>query len=206
MIFVDDFTGYRWLYPLNHKSDFYSCFLKFQAFVEKHFDKKIKTFQDGGSEFTSNLFINYLNKCGIKQQLSYPYTPEQNGLVERKHRHIVETGLTLIFHANLPLKFWVDAFLTTSYLINRLPLSSIGKDTPYFKLFGKDADYSGLRIFGPQCFQYLKTSSMHKFFKKTIPYVFLGYSPLHKGYRCLNPQSQHVYISRHVVFNETNFP
>jgi hypothetical protein len=158
VIFVDDFTRYTWLYPLKKKSDFYNCFLKFQAFVEKHFDRKIKIFQsDGGGEFTSNAFMNHLAYNGITQQLSCPHTPEQNGLAERKHRHIVETGLTLLFHANVPLKLWVDAFLIAVYLINRLPLSSIGKETPYSKLFGKNPDYSGLRIFGCQCFPYLKT-------------------------------------------------
>jgi len=173
VIFVDDFTRYTWLYPLRNKSDFYTCFLKFQAFVEKHFDRKIKIFQsDGGGEFTSNEFMNHLAYNGIAQQLSCPYTPEQNGLAERKHRHIVETGLTLLFHANVPLKFWVDAFLTSVYLINRLPLSSIGKDTPYFKLFGKHPDYSGLRIFGCQCFPYLKTPGLHKFSRKTASCVF----------------------------------
>jgi len=152
---------------LRNKSDFYTCFLKFQAFVENHFDRKIKIFQsDGGGEFTSNEFVKHLAYSGIAQQLSCPYTPEQNGLAERKHRHIVETGLTLLFHANVPLKFWVDAFLTFVYLINRLPLSSIGKDTPYFKLFGKH------RIFGCQCFPYLKTPGMHKFSRKTASCVF----------------------------------
>jgi hypothetical protein len=118
----------------------------------------------------------------------------------------VETGLTLLFHANVPLKFWVDAFLTSVYLINRLPLSSIGKDTPYFKLFGKHPDYSGLKIFGCQCFPYLKTPGLHKFSRKTTSCVFLGYSPLHKGYRCLDPHTHRVYISHHVVFNENDFP
>ncbi|CAJ2640052.1 unnamed protein product [Trifolium pratense] len=150
--------------------------------------------------------MNHLTYSGIAQQLSCPYTPEQNGLAERKHRHIVETGLTLLFHANIPLKFWVDAFLTSVYLINRLPLSSIGKDTPYFKLFGKHPDYSGLRIFGCQCFPYLKTPGLHKFSRKTASCVFLGYSPLHKGYRCLDSHTHRVYISRHVVFNENYFP
>lgn len=75
-----------------------------------------------------------------------------NGLAERKHQHIVETSLTLLFHTNLPLKFWVDACLNILYPINRLPLFFNGKETPYFKLFGKHHDYFGLHIFGCQCF------------------------------------------------------
>lgn len=192
---------------MSNKFHFYTCFLKFQAFVEKHFDKKIKFFQsDGGGEFTSNEFKNHLAYSGTAQQLSCPSMPEQNGIAQRKHRHIIETRLTLLFHANIPLIFWVDAFLTYVYLINQLPLSSIGKDTPYFKLFGKHLDYSGLRIFCCQCFPYLKTPGLHKFARKTSSCVFLGYSPLHKGYRCLDPHTHRVYISRHIVFNENYFP
>lgn len=205
--FIDDFTCYTWLYPLKNKSDFYTCFLKFQAFVENHFDRKIEVFQsDGGGEFTSKEFSNHLSQCGISQQLSCPHTPEQNGLAKRKHRHIIVTGLTLLFHANVPLKFWVDAFLIAVYFINRLPLSSIGKETPYSKLFDKNPDYSGIRIFGSQCFPYLKTPALHKFSRKTTPCVFIGYSPLHKGCRCLDPHTHRVYVSPHVVFNENHFP
>ena len=114
--------------------------------------------------------------------------------------------MTLIFHANVLLKFWVDVFLTATYLINRLPLSSLGKNSPYFKLFGQYPNYSSLCIFCSLCFPHLKTPSMHKFSKKTKPCAFLGYNPLHKGYRCLDPILNRVYISRHVVFNEACFP
>ena len=83
-------------------------------------------------------------------------------LAERKHRHIVETGLALLFHANVPLKFWVDAFLTRVYLINRLPISSkTSKETPFANIFGKSPDYTSLQIFGSQCLPYLKTPGMH---------------------------------------------
>ena len=93
--------------------------------------------------------------------------------------------LTLLFHANVPLKFWVVA----TYLINKLPLSSIGKIYPYFKLFDQHSNHSSLSIFVSLCFPYLKMPSMHKFSKITVPCAFLGYSPLHKDYRCLDPIS-----------------
>ena len=207
VIFVDDCTRYTWLFPLKHKSDFYECFLKFQKLVENQFERKIKIFQsDRGGEFTSNLFTNHLAQCGIAQQLSCPNTPEQNGVAERKHQHIVETGLTMIFHATLPLKFWVDAFLTTTFLINRLPSSSLNMETPFSKLFAKNPNYNGLKVFGCKCFPYLRHHDQHKFAKKTFPCVFLGYSPIHKGHRCLDPTTNRVYLSRHVVFDESCFP
>lgn len=90
---------------MKKKSNFYDIFLKFQRLVENQFERKIKVFQcDSGGEFTSNSFLTHLNLCVIQQQLSCPGTHQQNDVAERKHRHIVETGLTMLFHAHLPLK------------------------------------------------------------------------------------------------------
>jgi transposase InsO family protein len=119
---VDDHSRFTWFYPLKHKSDFYDTFLRFQKFVENQFCHSIQAFQcDGGSEFTSLRFKHHLSTCGIEQRFSCPYTPAQNGKAERKHRHITETGLTLLFHAHTPLTMWVEAFSTATYIINRLP-------------------------------------------------------------------------------------
>ena len=119
VIFEDDHTRYTWLYPLKKKLDFFEYFLKFQSLIENQFERRIKNFQsDGGGEFQSTDFHNHLNKCGILQQNSCPGTPKHNGVGKRKHRHIVELALTMLFHAKLPLSFWVDASLTGAYLIN----------------------------------------------------------------------------------------
>lgn len=95
--------------------------------------------------------INHMNLYGIVKQISYPRTLYQNGVAERKHRHIMEIGLTMMFHANLPTKLWVDVFLAAIYLINRLP-SSLGITSPYEKLFNKAPNCSGLRVIGYKCF------------------------------------------------------
>lgn len=100
VIFVDNLSRFTWFYPLKGKSDFFSVFLIFQQLVETQLQSKVSMFQcDRGGEFTSNSFINHLAKCGIKQLLSCPYTPQQNGLAERKHRHIIELGLSLLFQS-----------------------------------------------------------------------------------------------------------
>ena len=206
-IFVDDFSRFTWLYPLRKKADFFDCFVKFQKLVENQLDRKIKVFQyDGGGEFNSTAFQGLLSTSGISLQVSCPYTPEQNGVAERKHRHIVETGLTIFFHANLPLHLWVESFSTAAYLINRLPSPGLNNVTPYYHIHNRNPYYGGLRVFGCQCFPSLRHHNNSKFSKKTYPCIFLGYSPLHKGYRCLEPHTKRVYISRHVVFNEEVFP
>lgn len=126
-------------------------------------------------------------------------------MVERKHRHIVDLGLTLISHASLPLKFWDHAFLTAVYLINRLPTMSLNQNIPYAILFNQLPDYKFLRVFGCECFPLLRPYSSHKFDFRSHECLFLGYSTAHKGYKCLSPSGR-IFISKDVLFTETKFP
>lgn len=188
---------------MRQKSDFFDIFLKFQKSVENQFSKKIKIFQCvGGGEYQSKHFVQHLENCGKQRELSCPGTLEQNGVAERKHRHIVETGLTMIFHANIPKILWVEAFSTATFLINRLPSKVLAMDSPFYKLHNRHPDYSILKVFGPRCFPYLKDKTSNKFHHKSYPCVFIGYSPIHKEFRCYHPSSRKVFISRHVVFDE----
>lgn len=79
--------------------------------------------------------LKYHNELGVIRSLICPRTPHQNGVVERKHRHVVELGLTLLSHASLPLKLWDYAFQTAVFLINRLPTSFLDFAIPYTALF-----------------------------------------------------------------------
>jgi hypothetical protein len=156
-IFIDDCTKFSWMFPLKYKSDFFDTFVNVQHYIETQFSTKIKSFQcDGGTEFTNNKFSSHLHSCGIVLRLACPYTPSQNGVAERKHHHATETGLTLMFHAHVPVSLWVEAFSTAVFLINRLPSPSLDGKTPYEILFSKSPDYSMLRTFRCLCFPYLK--------------------------------------------------
>jgi len=131
---VDDYTRYSWIYPLKLKSQAFEVFKLFKTQVENQFDTKIKMLQsDLGGEFRA--FTDFLNQNGIIFRHSCPYTHHQNGLVERKHMHIVELGLTLMAQANLPLQFWWEAVHTTVYHINRLPTPVLKFLSPYEKVF-----------------------------------------------------------------------
>lgn len=98
LILVDHHTRYTWFYPLNHKSQTKETFIRFEALVENHFRQKITTlYSDNGGEFIA--LRDYLSTNGISHMTTPQHTPEYNGLYERKHRHIVEIGLTLISKA-----------------------------------------------------------------------------------------------------------
>lgn len=163
IVFLDDYSKYSWMYPLKFRSDIFECFIKFQKLVENMFSCTIKSLQsDGAKEFLSARFQNHLSSCGIFHRISCPHTPEQNGASERKHRHIVDMGLTLMAHSSTPPEYWVEAFNTALYLINRLPTKILNFVSPYEKLFKRAPDYSILRTFGCACFPYLRPYNKNK--------------------------------------------
>ncbi|KAM1161918.1 hypothetical protein ACFX13_001069 [Malus domestica] len=206
LLLVDDYTRYSWFFPLRRKSEVFSTFVNFKNYVEKSVGNQIKTIRsDSGGEFTSASFQSYLNLHGISHQYSCPHTPEHNGCVERKHRHLVETARTLLVASQVPSVYWVEAFSTAIYLINRLPISGLLK-SPWELLFHTLPDYTRLRVFGCSCFPWLKPYVHSKLDGKSKQCVFLGYSLQHKGYRCLDIATARVYISRHVQFDENSFP
>ena len=117
MIFVDDFTCFTWLFFLKRKSGVFSVFLHSKSLVGNKFNNKIKALSsDGGGEFLNHKIKAFCLNNGISHNLSYPYTPQQNGVVKRKHRQIVETSLAMLHKTNLPLSYWSYAFSTTVYL------------------------------------------------------------------------------------------
>ena len=143
---------------------------------------------------------SYLQKYGIIHQKSCPYTPEQNGVAERKHRHIVEIAATLMSRASIPIKFWPFAFNTAVYLINRLPSPNLGYKSPFEILFHKTPDYTYLKVFDCTCYPLLKPYTSNKLQPKTTKCTFLGYASDSNRYLCYNMSNQQVYTSRHVIF------
>ncbi|KAJ0483795.1 putative RNA-directed DNA polymerase [Helianthus annuus] len=205
MLCVDHHTRYMWFYPLAQKSDVYQTFKSFLVMAERQFNTKLKNVQtDWGGEFRN--LAPFFSSLGIIHRRSCPHTSEQNGIVERRHRHVVETGLALLAHSYAPQRFWHFAFETAVFLINRMPSRTYSHKSPYEHLFQRSPDYSFLRVFGCQCFPYLRPYNSHKMDFRSTPCLFLGYSPIHHGYRCLDLTTERVYIARHVRFNEKCFP
>jgi hypothetical protein len=106
----------------------------------------------------------------------------------------------------MPIKFWDEAFLTATYLINRLPTRVIDNFSPLTRLFNTPPNYTILKIFGCACWPHLCPYNQHKLSFRSKPCIFLGYSSIHKGYKCLDQDSGRVYISQDVIFDEAVFP
>ena len=157
-----------------YKSDVYLVFKTFVLNVQTFFSCKIQCLRsDSGGEFLSKNFQIFLNDQGITHQLSCPHTPEQNGCAKRNHKHVVKMGRTLISHSGLPTKFWVEAFQTAVYLINRLP-SYFSSISPWEQLFKATPRYHTLKAFGCACYPWLQPYSVNKLEAKSKLCVFPG--------------------------------
>jgi hypothetical protein len=168
------------------------------------FSRKIIAMQtDWGGEYQK--LNTFFQRIGISHHVSCPYAHQQNGSTERKHRHIVEVGLSLLAHASMPLKFWDEAFITATYLINRLLSKVIDNQTPLERLLHQKLDYSMLRTFGCACWPNLRPYNTRKLQFRSKRCVFLGYNNIHKGFKCLDVGEGRVYISRDVIFDESVF-
>ncbi|KAK9951723.1 hypothetical protein M0R45_007159 [Rubus argutus] len=207
VLFTDEFSRYSWIFPMHRKNEVLTHFQKLVAKIQNLFGITIKFLQsDNGTEYVNHAFTQYCTSLGIQQRFSCPHTPQQNGLAERKDRHIATIARNLLLTSGAPHKLWVEAVLTSVYLINLLPTSILNWDTPHHRLYGSPPSYSSLRVFGCSCFPYLGPYASDKLSNRSIECVFLGYSPQHKGYRCLDPITGRLYVSRHVIFNENSFP
>lgn len=202
--FVDAYARHTWIYFLTNKFDALFTFLLFKKQVELQSACKIKQIQiDGGGEFRSFAFASQLHNFGIQHRISCPHTSEQNGLVERHHRQIVETGLVLLAQASL--SFWSNAFPTLVHLTNCLLTKALRGLTPIMRLFGKQTDIQFHKVFGCQCYPFLRPYNRHKMQYMSTSSVFLGYAENHKGYKCMDHHGC-IYISRHVKFAKNIFP
>lgn len=202
--FVDDYSKFTWIYLMKNKSEVFSIFMHFQSHVERLLNRKIVYMQtDWGGQHRK--LHPFFNRVGISHHISCPHAHQQNGTAERKHRHIVDVGLSLLAHVNMHIKFWDDAFQTACFLINRNPSKVINLDTPMHCLFGSKPDYSLLRTFGCACWPNLRPYNTHKHQFRSKRCVFLGYSPFHKGYKCLHVATRWAYISHDAIFDEMIF-
>ena len=207
MVLIDNFSHFVWVYPLKYKSETFPTFTKFHQLILTQFHRKIKTFQcDLGGEFDNLAFKTFAQQNRMLFRFSCPQNSSQNGRAERMIRRLNDIIRALLIHANLPPSFWVEALHTATYLHNILPTKRLNFYTPTFALYLRHPDYEHLRVFGCACYPNTSATQPHKLHHRSMRCIFLGYPPDFRGYRCLDPATGKVRISRHVTFDEHVFP
>ncbi|XP_074318133.1 uncharacterized protein LOC141654924 [Silene latifolia] len=204
---LDDHTRTTWTHLLKDKYSVYYTISAFIAYVKNQFHTTIKQIRsDNGTEIVQGSCARLFADKGIVLQHSIPGVPQQNGRVERKHRHLLETTRAIRFHANLPKRFWGKCLLAATHIINLLPSSVLNWKIPIELLFYKEADYSSLKVVGYLCYAYNRDIHRDKFDSRARRSILLGYPHGTKGYKLYDLDNNKVFLSRDVRFYEHIFP
>jgi IS30 family transposase len=132
LLLVDDMSRYMWIQLLSSKGQASAAIKNFQASVEVETGRKLKTLRtDRGGEFTSVEFGRDCAERGVERQLTTPYSPQQNGVVERRNQSIINMARCLLKTKALPGYFWGEAVVTTAHILNRAPTRALDGKTPY---------------------------------------------------------------------------
>ena len=174
--------------------------------IEAQFNTKILVIRsDNGTEFMQTTCLDFFASKGILHQKSIVKTPQQDGVVERKHRHLLDTARALRFHASLPKVFWSECVLSSPHIINRLPMSNLSWKSPFEVLYKQTPDYSSLRTIGCLCYA-ANLGERDKFEPRAHKCILLGYTFGYKGYKLFDLQTKKIFHSRDVLFKENVFP
>ncbi|KAJ9544308.1 hypothetical protein OSB04_024015 [Centaurea solstitialis] len=201
--FTDDFSRYGYVYLIRHKSEAFEKFKEFQSEVQNQLDRKIKFLRsDRGREYLSLEFDSHLRECGIVSQLTPPYTPQMNGVSERRNRTLLDLVRSMMCRSTLPVSFWGHALETAANILNKVPTKSVEK-TPYELWTGKKPKLSFLKIWG--CEVYVKRTTSEKLKPKSYKCFFVGYPNNSLGYYFYNPSENKVFVARNGEFLEEKF-
>jgi hypothetical protein len=204
LVIVDDYSRFTWVFFLQEKSQTQETLKGFLRRAQNEFRLRIKKIRsDNGTEFKNSQIEDFLEE-GIKHEFSSPYTPQQNGVVERKNRTLLDMARTMLDEYKTPDRFWAEAINTACYSINRLYLHRILKKTSYELLIGKNPNVSYFRVFGSKCFILVKRGRKSKFAPKAVEGFLLGYDSNTRAYRVFNKSTGLVEVSCDIVFDDTN--
>ena len=157
----------------------------------------------GHNKSTRNLG-GFLSNHGILHQTSCPDTPPQNGVAERKNRHILEVARSLMYTMNVPKFLWSEAVMTATFLINHMPRRILNMKSPCELLLGENKFVVPPKVFGCTCFVRDHRPSVTKLDPRAVKCIFIGYPAGQRGYKCWSPSERRTFVSLDVTFWESN--
>ncbi|GJU23939.1 retrovirus-related pol polyprotein from transposon TNT 1-94 [Tanacetum coccineum] len=157
---------------------------------------------DNGTEFVNQTLREYYKKVGISHETSVARSPQQNGVVERRNRTLIEAARTMLIYAKAPLFLWAEAVATACYTQNCSMIRRRHGKTQYELLHDKPPDLSYLHVFGALCYPTYDSENLGKLQPKADIGIFIGYAPTKKAFRIYNRRTKQIIETIHVDFDE----
>ena len=205
--FIDDFSKKVWIYFITLKSQALEKFKHFVRLTENSTGQTVCNLRtDNGGEYTSRAFAEFCSSKGIKHELTPPYTPQRNGVAERKNRSLLDITRCLLLEKALPGHLWAEAVKAAGDILNLRSTKQHPDKTPNELFSGKKPSISHLRVFGSPVFTHISKAGRTKLEPRSEQCILLSFDDNVKAYRCYRPSTQKVFVSRDVRIEEETSP
>ncbi|GJT28981.1 retrovirus-related pol polyprotein from transposon TNT 1-94 [Tanacetum coccineum] len=183
LVIVDDYSRFTWVKFLRSKDETPTVVIKFLKQIQVGLNKTVRFIRtDNGTEFVNKTLYDYYESVGIFHQKTVPRTPQQNGVVERRNRTLVEAARTMLIFSKAPMFLWAEAVATACYTQNRSLIHTRHDKTPYELVHNKKPDLTFFRVFGALCYPTNDSEDLGKLQPTADIGIFVGYAPSRKDF------------------------
>ncbi|GJS42813.1 putative ribonuclease H-like domain-containing protein [Tanacetum coccineum] len=203
IVIVDDYSRFTWVKCFRSKDEAPDFIIKFLKMIQVRLKVPVRRIRtDNGTEFVNQTLREYYEKVGISHETYVARSPQQNGVVERRNRTLIEAARTMLIYAKAPLFLWADAVATACYTQNRFVIRLRHGKTPYELLHDKLPDLSFFHVFGALCYPTNDSENLGKLQPKADIGIFIGYAPTKKAFQIYNRRTGRIIKIIHVDFDE----
>ncbi|GKE06228.1 retrovirus-related pol polyprotein from transposon TNT 1-94 [Tanacetum coccineum] len=203
LVIIDDYSRFTLVRFLKTKDEASAAIIKCIKNIQVPLKATVRNVRtDNGTEFVNQTPCEFYENFGISHQTSIAYTPQQNGVVERQNRTLVEAAQTMLIFSKAPLFIWAEAINTACYTQNCSLIRHRYNKTPYELMQDKKPDLSFLHVFGSLCYPTKDYDDLSKFNAKADIRIFVGYAPAKKAFRIYNRRTWIISETIHVTFDE----
>ncbi|GJW32861.1 retrovirus-related pol polyprotein from transposon TNT 1-94 [Tanacetum coccineum] len=203
LVIVDDYSRLTWVKLLRSKDEAPDAIIKCIKNIQVRLNATVHNVRiDNGTKFVNQTLCEFYENISISHQTSVARTPQQNGVVKRRNRTLVEAARTMLIFSKAPLFLWAEAINTACYTQNRSLICLRSNKTPYELMHDKKPDLSFLHVFGSLCYPTNDSEDLGKLNAKADIGIFVGYAPVKKAFRIYNRRTQKCMETIHVTFDE----
>ncbi|GJW46003.1 retrovirus-related pol polyprotein from transposon TNT 1-94 [Tanacetum coccineum] len=203
LVIVDDYSRFTWVKCLRTKDEAPDFIIKFLKMIQVRLKVPVQRIRtDNETEFVNQTLREYYEKVDISHETSVARSPQQNGVVERRNRTLIDVARTMLIYAKALLFLWEEAVATACYTQNRSIIRLRHGKTPYELLHDKPLNLSFFYVFGALCYPTNDSENLGKLQPKADIDVFIGYAPTKKAFRIYNRRTRRIIETIHVDFDE----
>ncbi|GJY04237.1 retrovirus-related pol polyprotein from transposon TNT 1-94 [Tanacetum coccineum] len=203
LVIVDDYSRFTWVKFLRSKDEAPDVIIKCIKNIQVHLNATVRNVRtDNGTEFVNQTLCDFYENVGISHQTSVAHTPQQNDVVERRNRTLVEAARAMLIFSKAPLFLWAEAINTACYTKNSSLIRLRYYKTPYELMHDEKPDLSFFHVFGSLCYPTNDSEDLGKLNAKADIGIFVGYAPAKKAFSIYNRRTRKIIETIHVTFDE----